>query len=77
MPQIATVDLIGGFWEDGATGDPEEPAVFRRKTRALRVLGNSSNWAHWRNMASPLHVIGDVHAQIGPADVNRLAAKAV
>ena len=38
MPRIATVGLVGGFWEDGAIGDPEEPAGFRRKLRACRVL---------------------------------------
>ena len=38
MPQIATVGLVGGFWEDGAIGTPEEPAGFRRKIRSWRVL---------------------------------------
>ena len=38
MPQIATVGLVGGFREDGAIGDPEEPAGFRRKLIACRVL---------------------------------------
>ena len=41
MPQIATVGLVGGFWEDGAIGAREEPAVFRRNTRALSVLRDS------------------------------------
>ena len=43
MPQIATVGLVGGFWEDGAIGTPEEPAVFRRNTGALRVLRDRVN----------------------------------
>jgi hypothetical protein len=38
VPQIATVGLVGGFREDGAIGDPEEPAGFRRKLIAYRVL---------------------------------------
>ena len=38
MPQIATVGLVGGFWEDGASGAPEEPAGFRRKISSWRVL---------------------------------------
>jgi hypothetical protein len=32
------VDLVGGFWEGGAIGTPEEPAGFRRKIRSWRVL---------------------------------------
>ena len=38
MPQIATVGLVGEFWEDGAIDAPEEPAGFRRKIRFWRVL---------------------------------------
>ena len=38
MPQISTVGLVGGFREDGAIGDPEERAGFRRKLIACRVL---------------------------------------
>ena len=38
MPQIATVGRVGGFLEGGAIGTQEEPAGFRRKLRAWRVL---------------------------------------
>src|ERR1019366_3294631 len=38
VPQIATVGRLGGFREDGAIGTQEEPAGFRRKLRARRVL---------------------------------------
>jgi hypothetical protein len=38
MPQIATVGRPGGFREDGAIGAQKEPAGFRRKLRAWRVL---------------------------------------
>src|ERR1019366_4196555 len=41
VPQIATVGLVGGFRDDGGIGTQEEPAVFRRNTRALRVLRDS------------------------------------
>ena len=41
MPQIATVGLAGGFRDDGRSGSQAEPAGFRRKTRALRVLRDS------------------------------------
>jgi hypothetical protein len=32
VPQIATVGLVGGFWEDGTIGAPKEPAGFRLKS---------------------------------------------
>ena len=38
MPQNATVGLVGGLRDNGAIGTQEEPAVFRRKLRAWRVL---------------------------------------
>ena len=41
MPQIATVGLVSRFRDDGGIGTQEEPAVFRRKTRAFRVLRDS------------------------------------
>src|ERR1035438_9582061 len=41
VPQITTVGLVGGFRDDGGIGTQEEPAVFRRKTRVLRVLCDS------------------------------------
>jgi hypothetical protein len=41
VPQIAKVGLVGGFRDDGAIGTQEEPAAFRRNTRALRVLRDS------------------------------------
>ena len=33
VPQIATVGLVGGFRDDGASGAREEPAGFRRNLR--------------------------------------------
>ena len=41
MPQIAAVCLVGGVRDDGGIGTQEEPAGFRRKTIALRVLRDS------------------------------------
>jgi hypothetical protein len=41
VPENATVGLVGGFGDDGAIGPQEEPAGFRRKLRAWRVLGYS------------------------------------
>src|ERR1035441_2250002 len=38
MPQFATVGLVGGFRDDGASGAREEPAGFRRNFRACRLL---------------------------------------
>jgi hypothetical protein len=38
VPQIATVGLVGGFRDTGAIGTQEEPAAFRRNTRACSVL---------------------------------------
>ena len=38
MPQFATVGLVGGFRDDGASGAREEPAGFRRNLRACRLL---------------------------------------
>ena len=41
VPENATVGLVGGLRDNGATGTQEESAVFRRNTRALRVLCDS------------------------------------
>src|ERR1039458_8602684 len=38
MPQFATVSLVGGFRDDGASGAREEPAGFGRNLRACRLL---------------------------------------
>jgi hypothetical protein len=59
MPQNATVGLVRGFREDGAIGAPEEPAVFRRKTRAwFWVLAETS-----RRRAKQAQVLTLVHLQ--------------
>ena len=38
VPQFATVGLVGGFRDDGASGAREEPAGFRCNLRAYRLL---------------------------------------
>jgi hypothetical protein len=38
VPQIATVGLVGGFLDDGASGAREESAEFGHNLRAYRLF---------------------------------------
>ena len=51
MPQIATVGLVDGFRDDGASGAREEPAGFGRNLRACRQFYYSG--PSWAEVAAP------------------------
>ena len=63
--------LVGGLWDNGANGTQEEPAGFRRNTRALRVLGDSSctrdGGLHGLNILLPLRGAGKANQLPGIA----------